>query len=578
MKAQTIAILLSLVLATSSAGAYIVVTNNDDNNDDGIFSYVSLGASNTNGYGIHGYISDEEISAIRSGEVSKDEVNVYGYQRTPEGAYPDLIRDHYVEIYGEDKVTVDQLAISSMRVEELRILLDDTYDGDDYSEWRFTCPGGWFSSAEEGGMDALRLTYKEKITKADLVTVDIGWNNFGVYICNQLVDYIEKGQMDWSTDVTSIFDTIEEDTAAMDAKEIIRGHIVSTMGDNELSDALTDVFAYSLIGYMHNFDIVMEKIYELNPNVDVVTIGIQNLLHGAVVKYGDTLIPIGDIFGNFVNMANYYISVCSPYQDDYLYIKPGVDGHVNIFLDYIKDYDGDVDGLNRNVKDCFDYYDNDIHIQPMLDYLAASMLFEEYGMVFEWMGYESGDQAVAAGKRGELQSFFGMDIQGMFDDMYWPALRAAYDTLAVMAREIANMESIDVTELINGTFDMDAAESTLESTLMNEIIENAMAASEGKPYTVDMDKIMPDTATMLVSVINVRFYMGNSFFAHPDETGHMEIKNAVIQILDDPEIESDQELKDDLSDSVVEINQLLCGGSGHDIKKGSCRICGQATA
>ena len=159
------------------------------------FNYVSLGASNTNGYGMRGYITEEELDLLLSGAVSKDEVNVYGYERKPEGAYPDLIRDYYVDTYGSGNVNINQLAISSMRVEELRILLDDTYMGDDYSQWRFTGSDGWFNSAEPGGISALRAAYKEHITNADLITVDIGWNNFGVYVCNQLVDYMSNGRL-----------------------------------------------------------------------------------------------------------------------------------------------------------------------------------------------------------------------------------------------------------------------------------------------------------------------------------------------------------------------------------------------
>ena len=198
-----ITILSSVIIAGLMVTASVTyVVNNDDDNDnddkgfdldDGTLDYVSFGASNTNGYGMRGYISEEDIMNILSGKVSKDDVNVYGYQKTPEGAYPDLIRDHYAAIYGEENVVLDQLAISSMRVEELRIMLDETYDGDSYSQWRFTCEDGWFYAAEEGGLEALRATCKDKVTNADLITVDIGWNNFGVYICNQMMDVMKNG-------------------------------------------------------------------------------------------------------------------------------------------------------------------------------------------------------------------------------------------------------------------------------------------------------------------------------------------------------------------------------------------------
>ena len=521
------------------------------------FHYVSMGASNTNGYGIRGYITEEELALVLSGQASKDDINVYGYQRTPEGAYPDLIRDHYVEIYGEGNVFVDQLAISSMRVEELRILLDDSYMGDDYSAWRFTGADGWFRSAEEGGIDALRLAYQESVENADLITVDIGWNNFGVYVCNQLVQYMSNGSYKWTTDINTIFDTEAEQAAAAEAKAIIAGYIQQNVGEGELSTALTDIFSYSILGYIHNFDIVMEKIHELNPDADVVVIGIQNLLHGVELKMDGDHFPLGAIFGNFVNMANYYVSACSPWQSRYQYVKAGTDEHVSIFLDYMKSYDGNAGALNQNVKDCFDYYDNDLFIQTRIDYVAAAMIESEYGDLLPLLGYSNGAEAVADGKKGVLPTVFGVNVQELFDEMYWPALNAAYDTLAVLVKEIANTEVVDADGLLGGTIDINAVEEELIAALEDEITENALAAANGEAYTVEIPGILPEKEadTMVVAAMYIRYYMGNSFFAHPDEIGHEEIADAVFQILNNPDSEQDQALADQLLGDAFLLNQ-----------------------
>ena len=92
-----------------------------DTGGKGTIKYVSLGASNVNGFGLSGYLPEGTTAA------NKDTANVYGYLRSPEGSYPDLIRDYLVE--QGYAVELDQLAISSMRVEELRVLLDEDYYG-----------------------------------------------------------------------------------------------------------------------------------------------------------------------------------------------------------------------------------------------------------------------------------------------------------------------------------------------------------------------------------------------------------------------------------------------------------------
>ena len=565
--------LLSLLLVFSMMLGFVVIPANAAGTDKTSFNYVSLGASNTNGYGMRGYITEAELNAMLSGQVSKDEVNVYGYQRTPEGAYPDLIRDHYAGVYSN--VNLDQLAISSMRVEELRVLLDDSYMGDDYTSWRFTGSDGWFKSAEPGGLPALREAYKESITNADLITVDIGWNNFGVYVCNQLVDYMSNGRYKWTTDITSIYETAAEKEAAQEAKAIIGSYIKEYVGEGDMANALTDIFAYSILGYMHNFDICMEKIYELNPDADVVVLGIQNLLYGVVVDIQGTKMPLGDIFGNFVNMANYYASDCSPYHDDYLYVKAGSNEHVTIFLDYMKSYvNGTAKDLDQNVKDCFDYYDNDLFIQTQVDYMAAELIKQ---IVIEKFGENMLDTAlnildckdwlevVAKGKAGELPTdLLGNNFQEMFDDKYWPALHAAYDTLAVLVKEIAIMESVDANGLLAGTVNISAVENSLKKALKAEIQNNAIAAASGEQYTVDLDTLLPDANSKVVAAMYIRYYMGNSFFAHPNGTGHAEIKNAVLGVINNPASEKDQALSDYLIESVKQIHQLICGATGHE--------------
>ncbi len=551
--------LLSLVLVLCMVASYIMIPAYAEGKDT--FNYVSLGASNTNGYGMRGYITEEELALLLSGQVNKNDVNVYGYERTPEGAYPDLIRDYYSQFY--NNVTVHQLGISSMRVEELRILLDDSYMGDDYSSWRFTGSNGWFVSAEKGGIPALRDAYQENVANADLITVDIGWNNFGVYVCNQLVDYMSTGRYKWTADINSIFDTEEEKKAAAESKAIIGSYIKNYLGEGEMANALTDIFAYSIIGYIHNFDIVMEKIYELNPDAQVVVLGIQNLMDDVNVDINGTVLPLGDIYGNFVNMANYYVSSCSPYQTKYQYVKAGNDEHVTIFLDYMKSYNGDAKNLDQNVKDCFDYYDDSLFIQTRVEYMATELVNSEYGKYLSALGYANAQEFIAAGKQGKLGRFLGVNLQEKFDAVYWSALYAAYDTLAVLVKETASYETVDANSLLNGSINIPELQKSLTKLLEAEVQENALAAADGRAYTVDINKILPDNNTKIVAAMYVRYYMGNSFFTHPNGVGHKEVKDAVIGVINNPETEKDQALSDYLISSVKEIHKLLCGAKGH---------------
>ena len=177
MKKRLMALLLAIAMLLSVTPVAVFATGGAEKNT---ISYVSLGASQTNGYALRGYVQGDMDKAALDQSI-KDSANVLGYLSETPGSYPVLIADHF-------RYDLNQLAISSMRVEELRVLLDNNYYGDAYTGWRFIKPNGtgWFNIAHPAGVDGLRQQYQAYIADADLITVDIGANNFGVYISYQL--------------------------------------------------------------------------------------------------------------------------------------------------------------------------------------------------------------------------------------------------------------------------------------------------------------------------------------------------------------------------------------------------------
>ena len=203
---MVITILFSICSTTISAA---VLYNEQPTiaSDKKTLNYVSFGASNVNGFGLEGYLP-ENVTDFGQ----KDEYNVYGYKRAPEGSYPALLVE-YFESKGYT-VNLDQLAMSSMRAEEVRVLLGDTYAGDAYTDWRFNGHNGWYHGAgklayaelngievngnvqhesivginHEEALSYLRQVYQQDVINADLITWDCGTNNFGVYLSGRVVD------------------------------------------------------------------------------------------------------------------------------------------------------------------------------------------------------------------------------------------------------------------------------------------------------------------------------------------------------------------------------------------------------
>ena len=469
---------------------------------DYTYHYVSLGASQSNGYGLQGYlpvtvnngqVPDDQLpllNGLLTGQIDKNSINVYGYQRAPEGSYPDLIRDA-LEQQGHT-VLLDQLAISSMRAEELRMLLDNDYYGDAYTRWRFYDENGngWFSSAakEEGmtneeALAALRSQYQNAIADANLITVDIGVNNFGVYVINQIdsgLDNPENAKYD--ADFSVIFEDEAEMAAFQDEYQKIEQMITDALGsENKSLQFLVDTFAYAYIGFCVNFDKSMETIYTLNPDATVVVVSIQNLLEGVLARIPgmDKEIPLGKLYGAIVNMANLYTASQSPYADRYFYADAG---NVSLYLDDILAYNGDPATLSQDMRDAFGLYDND---------LFGWELFLEYGQ------------------------YPGQDISA--------GTTAVYGALAEIAKACAQKNVIDFGAIAS----MDEAEDALGAFIETTLQEAFVAGMSGQPYELDRSVLdNPDYATAMA--IAIRFTLGNSFFAHPSRAGHRERADAIL--------------------------------------------------
>lgn len=378
---KLLSLLLVSVMLVGVAAPAVSATNliellHKDTAGDSKLHYVSLGASNTNGYGHHGYLDPEIYEDPLA--ANKSQMNDYGYDKSPANAYPALIRDALAEKTGRE-VELHQLAISSMRVEEVLWLLDDTYTPDEYMDWRFTGGKSWFDMAhKEGGRDALRVEYRDYIANADVITLDLGWNNFGVYAFNNIMTILkEHGTRYWKApDFDSVIDAgMEEEYYAIRDKLIERLNEFVDLSDTALTgntiEMLADVLAYATFGACYNFDKVVEKIYALNPDANVVVINIQNLADELIVDLGGTELPLGDLYGELIEFVDLYRASMSPYADRYGFAYAGVDGDVDTFLDEFRLWNGDPATLSQDMKDLFDMYDDNLYVRSKIEYMMV---------------------------------------------------------------------------------------------------------------------------------------------------------------------------------------------------------------
>lgn len=376
---------LALVMVASMLfglfGTALAVTVSDHDND-GVIRYVSLGASNTNGYGIHGYLpEDVSVDPLSADQTALD---VHGYLHESEAAYPAQVADAIAFASGKE-VELTQLAIRFMRAEEVRMLLDDTYYGDDYTAWRFYDENGngWFAQVEGKGANSceealgnLRGAYKGAIAEADVISVDVGQNNFGTYTVRNIQNILSSGAYWKAPDFSQIMESGMQEKYH-EFKGMAMAMLCANMGldDPEMEEKLemiAEVLTYAALGYIQNFDIVMEKIFELNPDATVVVVGIQNALHDLDVVYDGAKLHLGDLYGQLIDMTNMYTASASPRSADYLYAKGSENGHAHSFLDEILAWNGDPTTLSDSMKECFDVYDEDLRVRSLVEYILVA--------------------------------------------------------------------------------------------------------------------------------------------------------------------------------------------------------------
>ena len=405
-----VCMVVGLVPATAFANAV---------EDDSVIHYVSLGASNTNGYGIDGYLPADVYEDPLA--ASKAELNVYGYNRAPEAAYPAQVAAELKAETGKE-VKLHQLAISSMRVEEVRYLLDDTMEPDDYMNWRFTGGEKWFEIAEPGGVPALRKAYRESLAAADYVTVDLGWNNFGVFAFNQIKTIMADGSLWKDIEMSDYMNPEDEPTYQLiksKAMEMLTADM--TGADEGLKTKLSlmaDVLAAATMGACYNYDIVLEKIYELNPDAKVVVINIQNLADDLVIDFEGLSLPLGDLYGELIDFVNLYRASESPYADECIFADVG---DVTTFLDELVAWNGDPATLSGDTLDCFDMYDDSLYVRSIVEYMMAGQALS---------GLFKGFRDMAAG--------YGLEV--FKDD-------SQYTYAFALSRSVSELLSLDLAKL-----------------------------------------------------------------------------------------------------------------------------------
>lgn len=327
-RAASLVVCLALVLGIVSPLSILASGDSRDDMDknrDGVVDVVVIGSYDAAGFGISGY-----------------DIEKFGYGTAPDGSYADALKKK-IEATGK-QVNLTQLGIGGMRAEEVRYLLDSSYSGDKYTEENFLGDSGIFAAL--GGAAALREQYAKALKKAEVITLDIGFDNFASYA----LAYIFENKYEANL---SIFDeSIQRSVGEIKGRfeDVIAGYVADS-GNTQLGDFLNRAvngLVYALSGYCHNFDEALKRIYKLNSQATIVVCDVRNPLIGldATMDGIAFTLPLEQIYSVIVEMANIYMASLSECKDMYYYAYLGSSG---MALDEIKAYSGNPESISPDL-------------------------------------------------------------------------------------------------------------------------------------------------------------------------------------------------------------------------------------
>lgn len=575
----SLALTVNAAAVASSANEPIVA--NESKPD---FNYVAFGASNTNGYGLHGYNFDYVYEA----PFEKAVENRYGYKMDAPGSYPVLVSERLSEKYN---VNLSLIAMSSMRSEELRFLLDENYMGDSYTDaWLYDTNGDgvssnwcyyagvyeWQKRAEAGlpGYDhepdkaealaALRDACRVAVEESDLITIDVGMNSFGTYMLNLLAG----GKI-----FTSDLATIDPEFAELYNK--VKTYVLAAVDrimEGKLSPALlsgfADTLSYAVVGYCASMDAIMEKIYSIKPDADVIVVGIQSIMSGLdlVLPGLDMKLPLGEIFDYVVNSANLYMTSLSPYADKYLYANASENSHTTFFMDEISDYNGDPASLSLNMKDCLDVYDDNLFLKTRIQQKFAILMGEKgivniddslkdtetiegiaafhYGFHYDFDSkYNSPVVTMSDGT--PMKDFLKKGEEGRLSgewakvyEIYEKMLMTAYDVAAEIMSVGAKAPTMDLSVILS----LSALNLSANTIILKAINKALDDLSGNENYVFDLDDEYPEGffealakeynvplgAIDTLFAYSMRLSFGGTIFSHPNVEGHKEVCDYIM--------------------------------------------------
>lgn len=252
------AFMLVFAIITSTLTCFAIELNQEAVNEHrGQFeNYLLLGDSVASGY--RDVMCDEDDAYNKTYQETV-------YCRVP-GSYADVLTKAIIE---DDTMTA--FAAPGYRTVEIRYMLEDDFDeADDYM-----FHPAQLNAVGDAGSEEYRTAYKKAVAEADLITLGVGGNDWGAYLGWVVSDIFEKENVadEYTEQLQGIIEGGTMDIETIKSLvEIV--HLAGALP--ELVATLPSAFSDGLSNFYKNWDIMIQDIYDLNPDVTLMVLGMSD--------------------------------------------------------------------------------------------------------------------------------------------------------------------------------------------------------------------------------------------------------------------------------------------------------------
>ena len=498
-------------------------------------NYVSLGDSMANGYGLAGY--------------QPAQGNVNGYRQEAPGAYP-------AKVAAAKGWDLTQLAVSAMRAEDLNFILNfdwgnqeqldlvaesqswskadfvanksrwdetfgcgDLYTWDEFVDNRFN--DYEVINPAESGTAAYAQMYQNSVADADYLSLGIGNANFGVFMLGRITNAFGvlggTSAGDAWIEFQDVLSKLDEPSQA--AIMEVYNKLTSYLTEQnyiavEQAELLTNTVAYAVASYVFNYAEAIDRIVELNPDVNIILVGLMNTMSGSKMSFWGNEIDLGDILDIVINTMNTYIAalpsamkLAGNYEEATFYYaeEPHVEMVVNTLDDaWTASWTGD---------------GYDVIRERLVEDICNGMVFEMVAPLFSGYGITLDTNLSVA----DVENYETNGSVAFYPDMNKIASCQVY-----LAFEDAIVDSTQIEVM-----DAEAVFSLADPAKLNEIFAEIGAQVEPADLQVTLTAALTSSPAMK-SLLNLfaRHIIGNGIGSHPSAVGHDALTVAILDTLE----------------------------------------------